>query len=159
MFALRGSACALGDFAEDEEGGGDEAEACPEVVKAEALAHVDHGEDGEDDHGDDFLDDFELAERVGLEANTVGGDLEAVFEEGDAPAKEDRDEEGPVFEVFEVAVPGIGHEEVGAGEEENGGDARHFVFILPKTGVGRGAGTAKERPPGALAYRERTAIQ
>jgi len=49
------------------------------------LAEVEEGEDGEDDEGDDLLDDLELDGREAVGADAVGGNLQAVLEEGDAP--------------------------------------------------------------------------
>ena len=53
-------------------------------------------------------------------ADAVGGDLEEVFEEGDAPADECGDELWAGVLGAEVAVPGVGHEAVREGEEQDG---------------------------------------
>ena len=96
---------------EHEEGSADEAAEGYGVVPVESFAEVVDGEDAEDAEGDDFLDDFELRGREGGGADAVGGDLEAVFEEGDAPADEDDFPESDIF-VLKVSVPGDGHEDV-----------------------------------------------
>ena len=62
---------------EHEEGGGDEAEPCPEEVQAQLLAHVKDRKCGEHTHRDYFLHDFELTEAVpGLNAEAVAWDLQ-----------------------------------------------------------------------------------
>ena len=68
------------------------------------------------DQRDDLLDHLELDGREARRADAVGGHLEAVFEEGDAPADEDDLPQG-VLAVFQVAVPGKGHEDVGEDEK------------------------------------------
>ncbi len=96
---------------EHEEGSGDEAAEGYGVVPVEPFAEVVDGEDAEDAEGDDLLDDLELGGREGGGADAVGGDLEAVLEEGDGPADEDDLPECDVF-VLEVSVPGEGHKDV-----------------------------------------------
>src|ERR1039458_1434636 len=82
------------------------------------LAEVDEGEDGEDDEGDDLLDDLELDGREAGGADAVGRHLQAVLEEGDAPTDED-DLPERVLAVFQVAVPGNGHKDVGEDEKDH----------------------------------------
>ena len=98
--------------------GGDEAEARG-VVPFEFVAEVPDGKYREDGEGNDFLNRFELRGTEFVGADAVGGDLETVFEEGDAPTGEDDFPEG-FAAVFEVAVPGEGHEDVGDGEQDDG---------------------------------------
>ncbi len=80
---------------------------------------VEEGEDSEDRQRNDLLDDFELEKGELAVADAVGWDLEAVFEEGDEPADDDDGQQRGVA-VLEVAVPGDGHEDVGADEEKDG---------------------------------------
>lgn len=82
---------------EHEEGSGDEAAEGYGVVPVEPFAEVVDGEDAEDREGDDLLDDLELGRRESAGADAVGGDLETVLEEGDAPADEDDLPECDVF--------------------------------------------------------------
>ena len=96
---------------EHEEGSADEAAEGYGVVPVKPLSEVVDGEDAEDAEGDDLLDDFELGWREGSGADPVGGDLQAVLEEGDAPTDKDDFPESDVF-VLEVSVPGDGHEDV-----------------------------------------------
>ena len=88
------------------------------VVPTKLFAKISDGKDSEDCKGDDFLNCFELSgvEFVGTDA--IGGNLKAVFEKGDAPAGED-DFPQRFATVFEVTVPGEGHEDVGDGEKNN----------------------------------------
>ena len=82
----------------------------------------DGGEDDEDHEGDDFLDDLELHEversSVALETDAVGGYLQAVLEERNAPGEEDdEDQRGGAGEEagllqLKMAVPGECHEDI-----------------------------------------------
>ena len=96
---------------EHEEGSADQAAEGYGVVPVKALSEVVNGEDSEDAERDDLLDDFELGWREGAGTDAVGGNLQAVLEEGDAPTDEDDFPESDVF-VLEVSVPGDGHEDV-----------------------------------------------
>ena len=67
-------------------------------------------------------------------ADAVGGDGEAVLEEGDAPREQDDQYEGPArrylhFTQFEMPVPGERHEDVRADEHEYGPDSLHDAFV------------------------------
>jgi hypothetical protein len=104
---------------EHEEGSGDEAGEGGKVVPVQAAAEVEDAKDAEDGEGDHFLHDFELVRGEGADADAVGRHLEAVFKEGDAPADEDDLPEGDLAEL-QVTVPGEGHEDVGADEQEHG---------------------------------------
>jgi len=103
---------------EDKERSGDEADASSGVVPAQVFAEVEECEDGEDGERDDLLDHLELHGRESGSADAVGGDLEQVFKEGNAPTDEDDLPKG-VLAVFQVAVPGEGHEDVGEDEKDH----------------------------------------
>ena len=96
---------------EHEEGSTDEAAEGYGVVPVEPFAEVVDGEDTEDSEGDDLLDDLELGWRESAGTDAVGGDLQAILEEGDAPADEDDFPECDIF-VLEVSIPGDSHEDV-----------------------------------------------
>jgi len=102
-----------------EEGRGDQANGGDGVIPPQMRAEVKRGEYGEDREGDDFLDDLELDGRETRGTDAVGGHLQAVLKEGDAPADED-DLPQRVLAVFQVAIPGNGHEDVGEDEQNNG---------------------------------------
>ena len=89
------------------------------VVPFELFAEISDGKSREHGKRDDFLDDFELCRGELIRTDTVGGNLKTVFEKGDAPAGED-DLPQRFAAVFEVAVPGEGHKEVGNGEQNDG---------------------------------------
>jgi hypothetical protein len=104
----------------DEVNSAEEAEGGPGVVPRERSSHVEEGEGCEDGEGDDLLENFQLGEGEGAMADAVGGHLEEVLEESDAPADGDGEEKGLGFEVLEVGIPSEGHEEVGDEEEADG---------------------------------------
>ena len=103
---------------EHEEGGADEAGEGGEVVPVQLVAEIEDAEYAKDAERDDFLDDFQLIGREGFRADAVRGDLQAIFEERDAPTDEDDFPEWDGF-VLEVAVPGEGHENVRTDEQKN----------------------------------------
>lgn len=89
------------------------------VVPTQLLAQVSHRENGEDGERDYFLDGFELSGAEFERANAICGNLEAVFEKGDAPTGENNFPES-LAAVFEMAVPSERHEDVGDGQKKNG---------------------------------------
>ena len=102
---------------DEEHGGEDEAEA-DDVIPLDSLTQIEHGEEAEDDESDAFLHDLELGGGLaGKVADAVGGDLEAVFEGGDAPTDEDDFPKGDLCET-QVAVPCESHEDVADGEKD-----------------------------------------
>src|SRR5690242_3828170 len=98
--------------AEDEVDRAHDAEPSPYVVELERLVHVEDREGHEHDERDRLLHDFQLRERERRVADAVGGDLEQVFEERDAPTHERRDPPGLGGELLEVRIPREGHEHV-----------------------------------------------
>src|ERR1700682_738390 len=81
------------------------------VVPLELVAQIQHGKDREDGQGDYFLNGFELRSVEFVRADAVGGHLETIFEEGDAPAGEDNFPER-LIAIFQMAIPGEGHENI-----------------------------------------------
>ena len=55
-------------------------------------------------------------------ADAVGRHLQEILEKRDAPANERGDEKWLVAQILQVAIPGKGHEAVGADEKEDGGE-------------------------------------
>ena len=94
----------------------------PEVVELERLLQIKDGEGDKERKGDDLLQDLELAHIHDGVADAVGGDLEHVFEKGDAPAHESGDEPGFVPHFLKVGIPGKGHEEVAEAEQTDRGE-------------------------------------
>ena len=112
----------------DEEDGEDDAGESGDVVPLDGLPLEENGDDeGEDRQRNDLLDDLQLhkVERAAVlvETDAVGRDQKAVFEESDAPGKEDDPDERPVAGdlqciEFEVPVPGKSHQDVRKNEHQ-----------------------------------------
>ena len=78
------------------------------------------------------MDGFQLRRgNAGVVAEPVGGHLEAILDEGDQPTHQHRQPKGRP-RVLEMAVPGEGHEDVGYGEENEGGDPHGEIFAVGK---------------------------
>ena len=92
----------------------------PDKVPFEGLFHVEHGKGDEDGQGDHFLQNFELGQAEHGEADAVGGHHDQVFAQGDAPACQGGEQPGRAGKVFEVPVPGKGHEDVGTDQQTHG---------------------------------------
>ena len=115
------------------------------MVPAEGFIFEEYeGEDYKDGEGDYFLYYFELHEREGATvffgARSVGGYLQQVFEEGNAPTDQDDDDQRKVFtplHVFklEVPVPGECHEGVGEYQEADGDKCFHVFCMLLSCGL------------------------
>src|SRR4051794_3071074 len=94
------------------------------MIPAQMLVEVKRYEDAEDHERDDFLNHLELDGVEVSGTGAVGGDLEAVFEEGNHPAYEDDFPQGFATKP-EVSVPGKRHEDVGDDEKN---DCPHLEF-------------------------------
>ena len=62
-------------------------------------------------------------------ANPVGRHLETIFDEGNPPACQNDNPQRRVL-VFEVPIPGDGHEDIRYGEQENRIDKSPLRFLL-----------------------------
>ena len=65
---------------------------------------------------DNFLDDFQLERGEFAETNAIGGHLEAILEERNQPADQNRGNQRR-FAILEMTVPSDGHENVRADEK------------------------------------------
>lgn len=93
-----------------------------EMIPAQRHMKSDSRESDEHDKGDNLLNHFELHQAectaVSFKPDSVGGHLEAVFEESDTPRQEDdEDKRRGVGEKtgllqFEMTVPREGHEDI-----------------------------------------------
>ena len=89
------------------------------MIPAQLGAEVESRKSTEDRQRNDLLDDFKLHDREAAVSKSVGGHLEAVFEEGDAPADQYDLPQRLAF-IFQMAIPGAGHEDVGEDEKNDG---------------------------------------
>src|SRR5271157_4730020 len=101
------------------------------MIPAQMLAEVVCDEDGEDHQRDHFLNHFKLDRTEPGGPDAVGGNLEAILEEGDKPADENHLPERLMPEP-KVPIPGKGHEDVGDGEKNDG---PHFVILCTEYGL------------------------
>ena len=116
--------------AENEEGAErDEAEA-DQVVQSKGFLQDQDGEAREDHERDDLLNGLELGGGIDRVADPVGGNGEAVFDEGDTPADEDDQSERRVREP-EMAVPCHRHEDVGGQQHQDGRQVRRAQSRYP----------------------------
>lgn len=113
-----------------------------QVVPFECLVFEEQGgEKGKHHQGNDFLQHFEFDQRKGTavfaEADAVGGYLEKIFEQGNAPADEYNGHQAQIaeplhFMEFEVAVPGKGHEDVGKNKQAYGVKSFHRTRLVER---------------------------
>jgi len=97
---------------------------------------VKDGERAEYRERDDLLDDLQLRGGVDGVAPAVGGHLQQVFKEGDAPARHDDEQEWLLF-VSQMPVPRERHKHVREGQQDNrqpaGINELVHNFIIRKT--------------------------
>ena len=60
----------------------------------------------------------------------IGGDLKAIFKERHGPTGQNGQQQRLVLQILQVAVPGIGHEEIGDDQETDGNESVHRGKIL-----------------------------
>src|SRR5215469_7309586 len=100
----------------------DHADESSDVVPFELLFEKEHREEREDHERDHLLNDLQLRGCKAIRTNTIRRNLKAVLEEGDTPAHENHLPQYRLA-VFEVSVPREGHEDVGDGQQDDGGHA------------------------------------
>ncbi len=101
-------------LAENEEDRTQQADACAQIVERRTLLQEEDGEGGKYAESDNLLQYLELPDRHDLMTDAVGGHLQQVLEEGDAPATQGRHNPVAVAHVLQVAIPGQGHEDIAA---------------------------------------------
>ena len=111
---------------EDEEHAQDQAGEAGGVVPFQFVAEIGDGKDREDQQSDNLLNGLELRSGKFVRADAVGGHLETILKESDAPAGED-DLPKPLAAILEVAVPREGHEDVGDRQQQ---DRAHFSWSI-----------------------------
>ena len=103
-----------------------------------ALEHY-HGDNGKDGKRDYFLDNLQLKERertaITDEADAIAWHLKAIFEESQAPRKENYAYQRPTvgdvhFLKFQMTVPSESHEDVGTNKEEDCVESVHNLLFF-----------------------------
>ena len=89
------------------------------VVPSRHFSQIKEGEDREDYQRNDFLDDLELVGGEFSVADSICGNLKAIFRKRDQPAHDDYQHQRPVSEP-QMAVPGNRHEGIRAEQQRNG---------------------------------------
>src|ERR1700722_8665194 len=105
-----------------------EAEAGPEIVPFQGLAHIKDGEGHEDGQGDDLLGDLHLPQAQGFDAGAVARHLEAIFKKCYAPARQNGDPNRSPMQILEVGVPGERHENVAAEQKQHETECRRHAL-------------------------------
>ena len=106
--------------AKEEEHGGEDAASGPKIIQIGFFTDVKDGKRDKNRQGDYFLENFKLPHIHDLVADPVGGDLDEVFEQGDAPTNQGGNHPRAVVKILEVAIPGKSHEDIAAGQQERG---------------------------------------
>lgn len=91
-----------------------------QVIPAQWLLHVPYGKTRKHAHGDDFLDNLELPQSKNPITKAIGRDLQRVLEKGNAPTHQDDYPQRRFLQVLEVAIPGKGHKNIGAKQQQYG---------------------------------------
>src|SRR5215471_21067133 len=106
--------------AKDEVDGAHQTQSRPEEIELDRLLHVEDRERHEHAERDDLLHDLQLREIEHGVANPIGRHLQDVFEERDAPADENRNDQRTGAQVAQMRVPRERHEDVGADQQSCG---------------------------------------
>jgi hypothetical protein len=93
----------------------DHAQAGPDEVGFNVFFQIKNGKGYKNQQGDDFLEDFQLGHIIGGMTDPVGGDLNHVFKEGDAPTDDRGQKPGLGGQAFQVPIPGKGHKDIRTG--------------------------------------------
>src|ERR1700687_3501824 len=104
------------------------------VIPLQLLAQIHDGKNGKYRQRDHFLNGLELRGRKLVRANAICRNLETIFEEGDAPTGQD-DFPQSLAAVFEMAIPGEGHEDVREDQQQDrsADSLRRIVQSLSQT--------------------------
>ena len=102
------------------------------MIPFEALIEIEHGKKPEDDEGDGLLNDFQLRRVEILGGQSVCRNHKAIYKKSDTPASQDdkNHRTAGVF-VFQMAIPGEGHEDVGYDEEQKWGEHSKKIHSQP----------------------------
>jgi hypothetical protein len=89
------------------------------VIPFQFLTEIQDRENRKHGQSDHFLNGLQLSRRKLIRSDTVCRDLKTVFEKSDTPTCED-DLPESLAAVFEMAIPGKGHEDIRDGEQQDG---------------------------------------
>jgi hypothetical protein len=113
------------------------------IVPFQFRSEIKDGKNCEDGECDHFLNCFQLDNVEFVRANPIRGNLEAVFSERYDPAYEN-DFEDRRLAVFQMAVPGKSHENIGNGQKHDGSHARYAAAKVRRVQVFRRCGAIIE---------------
>jgi len=91
-----------------------------DVVPVDRFSEVPDRENCKYGEGDDFLNGFQFHGTEIAMPDAVGGNLEAIFKQSNAPAHKDHSQKRFAFEL-QMTVPCKGHKYVGKNQQSNGG--------------------------------------
>src|ERR1039457_1263683 len=91
-----------------------------EIIPRKLLLQKRGREDNEDDDRYNLLNNLELVAREVAIAEAIRRHRQAVFEQRDSPRNQDRLPERPAVTVFQVPVPGEGHEYIRQSQHKDG---------------------------------------
>jgi hypothetical protein len=89
-----------GQVAEHEEGCTRQTQTRPQIVPGQVLPHIEKAKPGKYDHGEDFLNYFQLRETKKSAPQPIGRNLKTILEKGDAPTENDCKQEGFCAQIF-----------------------------------------------------------
>jgi hypothetical protein len=91
------------------------------VIPLHRLAQHEDGKQYKDGNRNDFLNDFQLRGRKRFVADSVGGNLKAVFKKRNAPTDENDFRQRDAFGLkpFEMTVPRHRHKQIGNDKQDN----------------------------------------
>jgi hypothetical protein len=89
------------------------------VVAGNGYFHIANTEPCKHDHGDHFLQHFELRQTKISSPNSVSRNLEAIFKQSNRPTDANRDPERSSSKIFKMTIPGKGHKDIGDQEQND----------------------------------------
>ena len=99
-----------------------------QMLRPETFAHIDLSEEDEDGQRDNLLERLQLIRGESAISKAIRRHLQAVFEEGQTPADQYHQPEGPIHEA-KVAVPRERHEDIREKEERDHYEDGHVVYL------------------------------
>jgi len=125
---LRGTSDKLAS--KHKEHGANQTEAGPKIIQFEGFLQIENGKRHKHAQGDDFLNDLQLTDTQRAVADAIGGHLKEELKKRNTPTDKSGDQPGLVVQLLEMGVPGKGHKDVAANQEQYGGNDRVQDFSL-----------------------------